>query len=136
MDDSKSGQNRRKEDRMPFHDNVYVVIDTQPEMMGQMVELSSTGMAFTFMDLEVASRKLSGRDYLHVDLFAAGKGYFLRNLPARIVSNIGTSAENEQSSLKVRRIGVEFVQPTLAQQVRINSLIRQGHGQFQSGSNH
>ena len=136
MGDDKSGHNRRKEDRMPFHDNVYVVIDTQPEMMGQMVELSSTGMAFTYMDIEVASRKLIGRDYLHVDLFAAGKGYFLRNLPARIVSNIGTSAENDQSSLKVRRIGVEFVQPTLAQQVRINSLIRQRHGQFQSGANH
>ncbi len=130
MDDDKSEQNRRKEDRMLFHDNVYVVIDTQPEIMAQMVELSSTGMAFTYLDLEVASSKLSGRDYLHVDLFAAGKGYFLRHLPARIVSNIGTRVEKDPASIKVRRVGVEFVQPTLAQQIRINSLIRQRRGQF------
>lgn len=74
-----SEDNRRKEKRTQVDDNVYVVVDTQPEMMGQMVEISSTGMAFTFVDLDAVSDRLSGRRDLHVDLFAAGKGYFIRS---------------------------------------------------------
>ena len=41
--DTVSAANRRKEERTAVDDNVYVVINTQPEMMGQMVEISSTG---------------------------------------------------------------------------------------------
>lgn len=125
MDDiSLSYDNRRKEQRTAFDDNVYVVIDTQPEMMGQMVEISSTGLAFTFVDVEAASQRLSGRDFLHVDLFAAGRGYFLRRLPVRIVSHTSTCSNNGVSALRIRRIGVAFDQPSFAQQVQINKLIR------------
>ena len=120
--------NRRKEQRTTVDDNVYVVLDTQPEMMGQMVEISSTGLAFTFVDLDAASQRLSGRSDLRMDLFAAGKGYFIRGLPARLISNIETPLSSSISSLLIKRIGVEFVSPSLLQQVQINSLIRRQNG--------
>jgi hypothetical protein len=123
MDDTSS-ENRRKEKRTAFDDNVYVVIDTEPEMMGQMIEISSTGMAFTFVDMEAASQRLNGREYLHLDLFAAGRGYFLRNLPARVVSNTSTCSKNAQPPLPIKRIGVEFVRPSVTQQMQINALVR------------
>jgi len=125
MDDtSLSCDNRRKEQRTAFDDNVYVVIDTKPEMMGQMIEISSTGLAFTFVDLEAASQRLSGLDFLHLDLFAAGRGYFLRQLPVRIVSHTSTCSTGGISAPRIRRIGVAFVRPSLAQQTQINKLIR------------
>ena len=129
-------------------ENVYVVIDTSPEMMGQMVEISSTGMAFTFVDLDAVSNRLSGRSDLRMDLFAAGKGYFIRDLPAKLISTIetggdkpstGTSVEaccrpketllkkasrGSLSPIMIKRIGVEFGSLSLSQQVQINSLIR------------
>jgi hypothetical protein len=119
-----SEDNRRKEKRTLVDDNVYVVIDTKPEMMGQMVEISSTGMAFTFVDLDAVSDRLSGRIDLRMDLFAAGKGYFIRNLPARLVSTIDTASNGSFASLMIKRIGVEFGSLSLSQQVQINSLIR------------
>ena len=127
-----SEDNRRKESRTLVDDNVYVVIDTTPEMMGQMVEISSTGMAFTFVDLDAVSSRLSGRRDLRMDLFAAGKGYFIRDLPARLVSTIetaghGSLAKTPQgsiASIMIKRIGVEFGSLSLSQQVQINSLIR------------
>jgi len=119
-----SDANRRKEARTAVDDNVYVVIDTQPEMMGQMVEISSTGMAFTFVDLDSVSQLLSGRNDLSIDFFAAGKGYFMRDLSARLVSTSDTPSNNAMSSLMIKRIGVKFVAPTLSQQVQINALIR------------
>lgn len=126
--DTVSAANRRKEDRTAVDDNVYVVINTQPEMMGQMVEISSTGMAFTFVDLDAVSQRLNGCGDLRMDFFAAGKGYFIRDLPARLVSAVDTSSSNAISSLMIKRIGVEFVTMSLCQQVQINSLIRRQNG--------
>jgi pantothenate kinase len=122
--DNVSASNRRKENRTAVDENVYVVIDTQPEMMGQMVEISSTGMAFTFVDLDSVSQRLKNRRDVRMDLFAAGKGYFIRNLPARLISNIDTPTANAISSLMIKRIGVEFAALSVSQQVQINSLIR------------
>jgi len=118
-----SDENRRREKRTSIDQNVYVVVDTQPEMMGQMVEISSTGMAFNFVDLDSVSQLLSGRDDLRIDLFAAGKGYFMRDLPARVVSAVDTPSPNAISSLIIKRIGLKFVAPSLSQQIQINSLI-------------
>ncbi|MDA8138425.1 MAG: PilZ domain-containing protein [Desulfobacteraceae bacterium] len=116
--------NRRKEGRISVDDNVYVIIDTQPKMMGQMVEISSSGMAFNFVDLDSVSQLLNGRKDLKLDFFAAGKGFFMRELTGRLVSTIDTPSANAISSLMIKRIGVEFVAPSLSQQVQINSLIR------------
>jgi len=122
--DTVSAANRRKEERIAVDDNVYVVVNTKPEMMGQMVEISSTGMAFTFVDLDCASQRLKGRQDLRVDFFAAGKGYFIRDLPARLVSAVDKPPAGSISSLIIKRIGVEFETLSLSQQVQVNSLIR------------
>lgn len=119
-----SAANRRKEDRTTVDDNVYVIVDTQPKMMGQMVEISSAGMAFNFVDLDSVSQLLSGRRDLKIDFFAAGKGFFMRDLSGRLVSTIDAPSANAISSLMIKRIGVEFVAPSLTQQVKINALIR------------
>lgn len=110
-------------------DNVYVVVNTKPEMMGQMVEISSTGMAFTFVDLDCVSQRLKGRQDLRVDFFAAGKGYFLRDVPARLVSAVDKSSAGSISSLMIKRIGVEFVTLSLSQQIQVNALIRRQNRQ-------
>ena len=122
--DTVTAANRRKEERTAVDDNVYVVVNTKPEMMGQMVEVSSTGMAFTFVDLDCVSQRLKGRQDLRVDFFAAGKGYFIRDLPARLVSAVDKPSASSISSLSIKRIGVEFVTLSLSQQVQVNSLIR------------
>ncbi len=116
--------NRRKEERVTVGESVYVVINTQPQMMGQMVEISSTGMAFTFVDLDAVSRLLSDQSALRLDLFAGGKGFFVRNLPCRLVSKINNTSSSSFSSLLIKRIGVEFKALSVPQQVQINTLIR------------
>ncbi len=127
--DTVAAANRRKEERTEVDDNVYVVVNTKPEMMGQMVEISSTGMAFTFVDLDSVSQRLVGRENLRMDFFAAGKGYFIRDLPGRLVSAVDNPTANAISSLTIKRIGVEFVTMSLSQQVQINSLIRRQNRQ-------
>lgn len=124
MNMTSTADNRRKEARIAIDENVYVVIDTKPQMMGQMVEISSRGMAFTFVDLNSVSQRLEDQADLKLDLFAGGKGYFIRDLPCRVISKIDEDPSNSRVSVLIKRVGVEFESLTLPQQVQINALIR------------
>jgi hypothetical protein len=119
-----TAENRRKEARFSVSDSVYVVINTEPQTMGQMVEISTSGLAFTFVDLNAVSKRLSEQAVLRVDLFAGGKGFFIKDLVCRLVSKIETISSQSMSSLTIKRVGVEFEALTLPQQVQINHLVQ------------
>lgn len=119
-----AAENRRKEARFSVSDSVYVVINTEPQTLGQMVEISTSGLAFTFVDLNEASKRLSEQTTLGMDLFARGKGFFIKDLACRLVSKIENVSDQSLSSLTIKRVGVEFENLTLPQQVQINYLVK------------
>lgn len=118
-----AAENRRKEARFSVSDSVYVVINTEPQTLGQMVEISTSGLAFTFVDLNEASNRLSAQTTLRMDLFAGGKGFFIKDLACRLVSKIENVSDQSLSSLTIKRVGVEFENVTLPQQIQINHLV-------------
>ncbi len=124
MNKSVSAENRRKEERIITNENIYVVIDTTPQMLGQLVEISVSGLSFTFVDLEHASQRLMNQTALNLDLFAGGKGYFVKNLPCRMKSRLENHPVSTNASPQIIRVGVEFEDLTLQQQIQINALIR------------
>ncbi|MGD9006989.1 MAG: PilZ domain-containing protein [Desulfobacteraceae bacterium] len=119
-----AAENRRKEARFSVSDSVYVVINTEPQTLGQMVEISTSGLAFTFVDLNETSKRLSAQATLRMDLFAGGKGFFIKDLACRLVSKIENVSDQSLSSLTIKRVGVEFENLTLPQQVQINHLVK------------
>jgi hypothetical protein len=119
--------NRRKEERVSVTDSLYVVIDTQPQTMGQVVEISSTGMAFTFVDIDAASHRLVKKSTLSIDLFAGGRGVFVKGLACKLVSKIENAPIPPLSSISIKRVGVQFEALSLSQQVQINKLVRRQH---------
>jgi hypothetical protein len=119
-----TADNRRKEARFSVSDSVYVVINTEPQTMGTMVEISTSGLAFTFVDLNAVSKRLSEQAKLRVDLFAGGKGFFIKDLACRLVSKIENISNQAISSLTIKRVGVEFEALSLPQQVQINHLVQ------------
>lgn len=124
-DDYKnSDANRRRDDRVSVADSLYVIIDTQPQTMGQVVEISSTGMAFTLVDLNSVSKRLAQQAVVNLDLFAGGRGFYVRNLECRLVSKIEKVSAPSLSSLPIKRVGVKFEGLTIPQQVQINQLVR------------
>lgn len=120
----ETADNRRKQERVSVKDNVYVVIDTQPQTMGQMVEISTTGMAFTFVDLDAVSSRLAKESIMRLDLFAGGKGFFVKDISCRLVSKIENASTHPLSSLSIKRVGVKFEELSLPQQVQINHLVQ------------
>jgi PilZ domain len=116
--------NRRKEERFLVEDSLYVVIATEPETLGQVMEISSTGMAFTFVDIDDASLRLSKQSILHMDLFAGGRGVFIKDLACKLVSKIENASEPSPSTFSIKRVGVHFEELSLPQQIQINHLVR------------
>jgi hypothetical protein len=117
--------NRRKEPRVQADGNIYVVLDTQPQMLGQMIEISSKGLAFTFVNLQGISQHLEQCNIVRLDLFKGGAGYFIRDLSCRLVSKINKQTPTAFSSFSIKRVGVEFEGLTLPQQIQINTLVKQ-----------
>jgi len=123
-DYNNSNPNRRRDDRVSVADSIYVIIDTEPQTMGQVVEISSTGMAFTLVDLNAVSKRLAKQAVLSLDLFAGGKGFFLKDVECRLVSKIEKVSTPTLSSLPIKRVGVKFEGLSVPQQVQINQLVR------------
>jgi hypothetical protein len=119
--------NRRKEERFLVEDSLYVVIATDPQTLGQVVEISSTGMAFTFVDIDDASLRLSRQSILHMDLFAGGRGVFIKALACKLVSKIENASEPSPSAFSIKRVGVHFEELSVPQQIQINHLVRRQH---------
>ncbi len=124
---SNSNPNRRRDDRVSVADSIYVIIDTEPQTMGQVVEISSTGMAFTLVDLNAVSKRLANQAVVNLDLFAGGKGFFVKNVECRLVSKIEKVSAPSLSSLPIKRVGVKFEGLSVPQQVQINQLVRKHH---------
>ncbi len=122
-----SNPNRRRDDRVSVADSIYVIIDTEPQTMGQVVEISSTGMAFTLVDLNAVSKRLAKQAIVNLDLFAGGKGFFLKDVECRLVSKIEKVSAPSLSSLPIKRVGVKFEGLSVPQQVQINQLVRRQH---------
>lgn len=124
MKNGVSDSNRRKEERIATNENIYVVVNTTPQMLGQMVEISISGLSFTFVDLENVSERVMNCTRLNLDLFAAGNGYFTKSLQCRLKSGIEKQHVGTNDSPQIIRVGVEFENLTLPQQIQVNALIR------------
>ena len=116
--------NRRKVKRISLDDSLYAIVDTSPQTMGQVVEISSTGLAFTFVEIGDVSERLAERSSIQLDLFEGGRGFFARGLVCRLVSEIENEPVTPFKSFAIKRVGVEFESLTLPQQVKINRLVR------------
>jgi hypothetical protein len=119
-----SDDNRRKEERVSVKESLYVVIDTQPQTLGQVMEISSTGLAFTFVDIDSASLRLAKKLTLSIDLFAGGRGVLLKGLVCKLVSEIENASTPPLAPIPIKRVGVQFEELSLPQQVQINKLVR------------
>lgn len=124
---NNSNPNRRRDDRVSVADSIYVIIDTEPQTMGQVVEISSTGMAFTLVDINAVSKRLARQAVVNLDLFAGGKGFFVKDVECRLVSKIEKVSSPSLSSLPIKRVGVKFEGLSVPQQVQINQLVRRQH---------
>jgi hypothetical protein len=71
--------------------------------LGQIVDISQGGLAFTYIAWGESTNGV-----VEIDVLFAERFFYLQNLPCRVISDSEISLRNPFSSIKMRRLSVEF----------------------------
>ena len=88
--------------RFPTKEGAFAVA-TAPRKLGQILDISRGGLAFTYIGEEKGSLK-----DMNLDIFTSGLGFNSKNIAFKTISDFEIEEKNEFSSIKMRRCGVEF----------------------------
>jgi hypothetical protein len=93
---------RRKHNRFSVSKGAFVALRPHYGKIGQVVNISMGGLAFTYMaDEERPSRSFE------LDIFLAGGSFYLQGVPFGTISDFHNDGI-PLSSVKMRRMGVQF----------------------------
>jgi hypothetical protein len=102
MPNRKRRIERRKYKRFRVPKNAFVLLRPHDSEVGQIIDISSKGLAFDYAGSEQLSSELSELDILITD-----NHFRLNKVPYKTVSNFETY-ESPSGSIRKRRCGVQF----------------------------
>jgi hypothetical protein len=102
MEKEKSYTERRKQKRFVMRDGTYAFLRPPANKLGQIIDISMSGLAFSYFSTNGASLDSTGLDVL------ADEGIFLENLPIRTVNDFILPNEQPFSQITMRRRCVKF----------------------------
>ena len=93
---------RRKHKRFSVSKGAFVALRPNYLKIGQVIDISTGGLAFTYM----ADEKPPNRSF-ELDIFLADQAFYLQEVPFRTISDFHSDGI-PFSSVKMRRMGVQF----------------------------
>ncbi len=93
---------RRKHKRFSVSKGAFVALRPHYVKVGQVVDISVGGLAFTYM----ADGKPPNRSF-ELDIFLADQAFYLQEVPFRTISDFHSDG-SPFSSVKMKRMGVQF----------------------------
>ena len=103
--------------RFPTKEGAFAVT-TAPRKLGQILDISSGGLSFTY----VGDKKGPIKD-MELDIFISGLGFNSKNLSFKTIADFEIETKNEFSSVKMRRRGVKFGKLNLDQISQIEEFL-------------
>ena len=99
-------QERRKKERRHPQATTFVALRPEFVKLGKLMDISSSGLCFEYIAKGDAS---PGADATQMDMFISGNGYYLPNVPCRLVYDVRTEKEMTfVDVLEYRRCGLQF----------------------------
>ncbi|MCB2183711.1 MAG: PilZ domain-containing protein [Desulfobulbaceae bacterium] len=102
MEKEISFKERRKHKRFIMRDGTYAFLRPPANKLGQIIDISMSGLAFSYFSTNGASLESAGLDVL------ADEGVFLENLPIKTVNDFVLPNEQPFSQITMRRRCVKF----------------------------
>ncbi len=126
MNDKKTcACERRKQARYPVKKEVYAVLKPDYDMMGPILDISRGGLAFNYCPVSCQTETAENveRD-IELSIITETDAFFLKGLKINIVSDveINEHCHNEQ---KLRRCGLQFEEPRVNRQNKLEHVIQQ-----------
>lgn len=110
---------RRASQRFYVKDGAYVYLGSQSETLGQIIEISASGLSFLHLS---GKEPLEGPSELVIIL--ADRSFYFEKMPCSIVSDMDVCTELFMGSKTVRRGSVQFGELTNEQTSQLEHFIR------------
>jgi hypothetical protein len=94
---------QRQYQRFQAKNGAFALSKASVNTLGQIVDISQGGLAFKYM---AWGEQTNG--FTEIDILFAERFFYLQNVPCKVVSDSEISLQNPFSSIKMRRLSVEF----------------------------
>lgn len=109
--------NRRKETRFRVRDGVFAIDINEPQRLGEILDISRSGIAFRYMEGPNNFRPITG-----LNIFSSTHSLFLSDFPFEAVSDIQIEG-HPTSAIFMRRHSGKFTSLTQQQQDQLDNFI-------------
>ena len=109
---------KRRFARFELSKGIYAHLDSDIRAIGEVLNVSKGGLAFKYM-----AEFSSAAKHSKLNVFALGGNLFLRDVPVKTVSDTEMPIEIDFSSIRMRRMGLEFEDMTEDQKAALRELI-------------
>lgn len=94
---------RRRHKRFQAQEGAFAVARPEFTKLGQIMDISRGGLAFRYV---VTGSQ--GNGAIEVDIFKAGDGFYLENIPIKTIWDLRVPKKLSNGSLPMRRCGMQF----------------------------
>lgn len=117
-DDSLAGD-RRECERFKVVDGVYASFLPYSSRRGQILDISQKGLAFQYL-----SGKKETFDKDRIAIFVGGNGFYLKDIPFKVVSDFELEKFKFFSVTQMRRCGGQFGEMSSAQEAQLDFFLK------------
>ena len=111
---------RRKHRRFVVEEGVYVLLKNNSSKLGQIRNISRGGLAFNYI---VNGEKM--HESFKVDIFISGRGFYLKDLPSKKISDFHIKNKLPFSTFAIRKVGIQFNELTQSQLSQLDNFMRE-----------
>ena len=109
---------RRQYKRFQAKSGAFALSKASVNTLGQIVDISQGGLAFEYM-----ARGEATNGTAEVDVLFAERFFYLQGLPCKVISDSEITLQNPFSSIRMRRLSVEFMELTPKQRSELKHFI-------------
>jgi hypothetical protein len=116
MEKKETTDDKRKHKRFDVKDGAYTVLRYQPTVMGQIINISTEGLAATYKGKRL-------KESYEIDLFISDAGFYLDQIPVKTVSDHKIAGKFLLSSKKIWQRSMQFGELTDDQKSQMDKFI-------------
>ncbi len=113
---------RRKHKRFKAVEGAYAAISPNSHKLGQIIDISMGGLSFKYIDTRSETRVEQEQEEKAV--FLSSMGYYVGDLPFRIISDYEVTNVPSFSSMKVRKRHIQFTDLSFKQLFDLDYYLR------------
>ena len=111
---------RREHKRFVVREGVYALLKNDSSKLGQIKNISRGGLAFSYI---VNGEEMD--ESFKVDIFISGRGFCLKNIPSKKISDFHINNKLPFSTFAIRKVGVQFNNLDPSQKSQLDNFMRE-----------